>query len=185
MQKKEEIISQNYLYKGKILNLRIDDVRLPNGDIGLREVIEHHGGVCGLAVTTDDKILFVKQYRIAYQDFILELPAGKIELNETPEETIVRELEEEIGVQVKTITKAGIIYPSPGYTNEIIHLFFTNDFVLSSNHPDQDEYLEIVPIDINEAYQMVDNNLILDAKSLVLLSKYRNELIKFKKWEIK
>ncbi|HPN61612.1 MAG TPA: NUDIX hydrolase, partial [Bacilli bacterium] len=108
--KKEETVSQNYLYQGKVLNLRIDDVRLPNGDLGHREIVEHHGGVCGLAVNKEGKILFVKQYRIALDDFILELPAGKIEIGENPEATIVRELEEEIGIKVNQIEKAGIIY---------------------------------------------------------------------------
>nr|HPN61389.1 hypothetical protein [Bacilli bacterium] len=77
--------------------------------------------------------------------------------------------------------KAGIIYPSPGYTSEVIHLFFVRDFELTVNHLDEDEFLEIVPIDINTAFEMLDKNEITDAKSLVLLSKYRDELIKFSK----
>ncbi|MGD9604634.1 MAG: NUDIX hydrolase [Bacilli bacterium] len=179
--KKEETVSQNYLYQGKVLNLRIDDVRLPSGDLGHREVIEHHGGVCGLVVSNDYQILFVKQYRIAFDDFVLELPAGKIEEGETPDMTIIRELEEEIGAKVRSIQKAGVIFPSPGYTSEKIYLYFTKDFELTMNHLDKDEFLEVIPIDINTVYKMVDNNEICDAKTLVLLSKYRNELINLQK----
>lgn len=179
--KKEESITRNYLYQGKILNLRIDDVRLPNGDLGHREIVEHRGGVCGLAVTLDNKILFVKQYRIALDEFVLELPAGKIENHESPDDTIIRELEEEIGAKVNSIQKVGIIYPSPGYTSEAIYLYFTNDFQLTDNHLDEDEFLEIIPLDIDAVFQMVDNHEIKDAKTLILLSKYRNELINLRK----
>lgn len=98
MDYQEKIISSKYLYRGKILNLRIDQVELVNRKQAEREVIEHSGGVCAVAKTIDNKIFFVRQYRIPYQEELLELPAGKIDEGETPDDAILRELKEEVGV---------------------------------------------------------------------------------------
>jgi ADP-ribose pyrophosphatase len=180
MKKVEETLSQTRVYEGKILNVRFDKVRLPNGKIADREIVEHRGGVCALAVK-DGCILFVSQFRVPLHEVILELPAGKIEPHEEPDATIIRELKEEIGATVKSLEKAGFCYPSPGYSEEKLYLYFTDDFELSQNSLDEDEFLDVVSVPIDHAYEMVDRGEITDAKSLILLLKYREKLIKNKK----
>jgi len=144
MNYKEKTISTNYIYRGKIVNLRKDLVVLPNNKKAFREIVEHNGGACALAVTVDKKILFVKQYRICYDEFLIELPAGKMELDESPDNTIIRELSEEVGVIVEKLEKAGVMYPTPGYTNEVIHLYYTDKFTIRNNNLDEDEFLEVL-----------------------------------------
>ncbi len=176
MKKVEETLSQTRVYEGKILNVRLDQVRLPNGKTADREIVEHRGGVCALAVK-DGCILFVSQFRVPLHEVLLELPAGKIERDEEPDATIIRELKEEIGATVNSLEKAGFCYPSPGYSEEKLHLYFTDDFVLFQNSLDEDEFLDVVSIPIDRAYEMVDRGEITDAKSLILLLKYREKLI--------
>jgi len=177
MKKVEETLSQTRVYEGKILNVRFDQVRLPNGKIADREIVEHRGGVCALAVK-DGCILFVSQFRVPLHEVILELPAGKIERHEEPDVTIIRELKEEVGATVNSFEKAGFCYPSPGYSEEKLYLYFTDDFELSQNSLDEDEFLDVVSVPIDHAYEMVDRGEITDAKSLILLLKYREKLIK-------
>ena len=165
----EKTISSKYVYKGKVINLKEDIILLPNGKEAIRSLVEHNGGACGLALTKDKKIFFVRQFRKPFESELLELPAGKIDGNESPDETIVRELYEEIGIKVRRIEKVGIMYPTPGYTNEIIHLYFTDDFDLVENKLDDDEFLDIIKIDVNEIDSLIENGIIVDAKTLVLL----------------
>lgn len=176
MDYQEKIIKSKYLYQGRIVNLRIDQVELANNKQAEREVIEHSGGVCALAKTADNKIFFVRQYRIPYQENLLELPAGKIDEEESPEDAILRELKEEVGVVPKSIQKIGIMYPSPGYTNEVIHLYYTDDFLMVSNDLDEDEFLEVVLIDADKVDQLIDQEKIVDAKSLILLLRLARKL---------
>ena len=121
----EKTINKNYLYKGKILNLRVDDV-LVNNKNEIREVVEHSGGVC-ILVTNHIEILFVKQYRYCFNEEILELPAGKIDEGETPIDAAIRELREETSMKVNNLTNLGKIYPTVGYTNEEIYLYMTDE----------------------------------------------------------
>ncbi len=176
MKKIEETLSQIRVYEGKILNVRQDEVRLPNGKTARREIVEHRGGVCALAVK-DGCILFVSQFRVPCQGILMELPAGKIEKGEEPDATIIRELKEETGATVNSIEKAGFCYPSPGYSEEKLYLYFTDDFGLSKNALDEDEFLDVVSIPIDQAFEMVDRGEITDAKSLILLLKYREKII--------
>lgn len=182
----EKTSSRNYIYKGKILNLRCDDVYFENGEKAKREIVEHRGGVCILPLTKNNEILFVKQYRYAYEKEILELPAGKLEINELPDEAIIREMNEEIGGYDAKIIKIGEMYPSPGYTNEIIYLYYTDDFKTDYiQNLDHDEFLDIVNIDYKKAYEMFDNGEIVDAKTAVLLARARNYVMNKAKDNIK
>lgn len=168
MEFKEKTIRKNYIYRGKILNLRRDDILLPDGNNALREIVEHNGGstvYCEL----DGKILFVKQFRYAYGKEILELPAGKRDGDEPFEQTAIRELEEEGGFKAERVEKLCEIYPSPGYTNEIIGVFKAVGVKKTSMKLDNDEFLTGVWIEKEEVKKMMKNGKIKDAKTLIAL----------------
>lgn len=164
----EKTLSTEYIYKGKILNLRKDQVELPDKGKAIREVVEHSGGSC-VYCEVDGKVLLVKQFRYPYKTQILELPAGKLNAGENPEETAIRELEEEGGVRAKSVELIHKIYPSTGYTNEIIYIYRAKDVVKTQTHLDEDEFLDSVWIEKQQLKQMVKEGKINDAKTLIAL----------------
>ena len=168
MQFKETTKNKNYLYKGKILNLRKDDVELPNSNLAIREIVEHSGGST-VYCEKDGKILFVKQYRYAYGEEVLELPAGKLNQGEDPQVTAVRELEEECGIKANKIEKLFEVYPTPGYSNEIIRIYKAWDLDDSEIHLDEDEFLDSLWIEKEKVKKMIQNGEIKDAKTLIAL----------------
>ncbi len=165
---KEKTLSANYLYKGKILNLRKDDIVLPDGNKAIREVVEHSGGCCVLC-EMEGKILLVRQFRYPYMEEVLELPAGKVNPGEDPEQTAIRELEEEGGIKAKKVEKMFDVYPSPGYTDEIIRIYRATEIEKSEAHLDEDEFLECVWLSKKELKQMIDKGEIKDGKTLIAL----------------
>ena len=122
MQLTETTVSKNYIYRGKIVNLRCDDAVLPDGKPCKREMIEHPGGACVLCVK-DGKVALVRQFRYAYQEAIYEIPAGKLGEGEDPMLAAKRELEEETGLCAEELRRMFVLYPTPGYTNEKIYIF--------------------------------------------------------------
>ena len=167
----EKTLSENQIFNGKIINVHLDEVALPNGKKANREVVDHPGGVCIAALTDDNNLLFVKQYRYPYHEIILELPAGKLESGSTPLENGIRELKEETGANGYGYTSLGKLYPSPGYVSEIIHLYFCRVDEFSTPNPDEDEFLEVIKIPLEEAVAMVLNNQIADSKTQVTILK--------------
>lgn len=165
----EKTVKSEYLYKGRVLNLKKDEIALPSGKSSVREIVEHGGG-CAVLCVKDGKILLVRQFRYAYKKVIIEIPAGKINAGEPPEQTAVRELEEECGLKAKSVKLLCEIYPSPGYTNEIIRLFKTEKFEKGEVCFDDDEYVESFWLDISVAKEMAKNGEINDAKTLIALS---------------
>lgn len=167
----ETPLSQEYKYKGKIVNLRVDEALLPNDRTALREVVEHPGGVCIAALTDQQELLFVRQFRYPYQQVLLELPAGKLEYGEDPLEAGKRELQEETGATAARYTPLGCLYPSPGYCGEIIHLFLAEGLSFGQGHPDEDEFLEPERIQLDDAVRAVLRHEIPDAKTQVAVLK--------------
>lgn len=165
----EKTVKSEYIYNGRVLNLKKDEISLPDGKSSVREIVEHSGG-CAILCVKDGKILLVKQFRYAYKKVVTEIPAGKINVGESPEQTAVRELEEECGLKAKSVKLLCEIYPSPGYTDEIIRLFKADDFEESKVCFDDDEYVESFWLDIVEAKRMAENGEINDAKTLIALS---------------
>lgn len=163
----EKPLKQDYLYRGKIVNLRVDNAELPDGTTALREVIEHPGGVCVAALTEKEELLFVEQFRYPYMETVLELPAGKLEYGEDPFEAGKRELQEETGAAAKSYRDLGKLYPTPGYCGEIIHMYLAENLTFSEQHLDEDEFLEVRRIPLEEAFQMVMRNEIRDSKTQV------------------
>lgn len=163
----EKPLKQDYIYRGKIVNLRVDDAELPNGTTALREVIEHPGGVCVAALTAKQELLFVEQFRYPYMETVLELPAGKLEYGEDPFEAGKRELLEETGAAAEKYRDLGKLYPTPGYCGEIIHMYLAQNLTFSEQHLDADEFLEVRRIPLETAFQMVMRNEIYDSKTQV------------------
>ena len=167
----EKTIEKKYVYNGKIVNLRCDDALLPNGQPCKREIIEHSGGSCVLYVE-DGKVLLVRQYRYAYGESLYEIPAGKLEKGEDPTLAAARELEEEAGVKAGRLQLLYICYPTPGYTNEKIYIYRAYDGERVSAHLDEDEFLEVEYIPVEQVKKMLENGEIRDAKTMIALQAY-------------
>ncbi len=163
----EKTVSTKRIYDGIVVNLRVDTVELPDGKTALRDIVEHPGGVGIVAITDDNKILMVKQYRKPIEKAIIELPAGKLDKNEDVEECGRRELEEETGYKAKEFTYLGYMYPSPGFDDEVTHLYLARGLYKGEVHLDEDEYLDVYKYDISEVKEMIMNNEINDAKTVI------------------
>jgi ADP-ribose pyrophosphatase len=144
-----------------------DQVELPDGKITTREIVNHPGAV-GMIAIQDGQIFLVKQYRYALQRETLEIPAGKIDNNENPEDCAVRELREEIGYAGE-MKYWGTFHTSPGFADEIIHLFEASELKWSPLSSDDDEFLGVIKIPLEQALQMVIKNEIKDAKTVIAI----------------
>ena len=168
MDNKEKTINSEVIYDGKVIRVRKDKVLCPNGLESYREIVDHHGGV-GILAFLDSKVALVKQYRYAYDEVLYEMPAGKLEKGEQPYDAGMRELEEEIGYKAESLTYLGKMYPSCGYTNEIINLYKADKLVKSHRHLDDDEFLDVYWFSLKEIKKMVTEGVIKDAKTICAL----------------
>lgn len=159
------------LYDGKILRLEVDEVELPDGSKSTRECVRHHGGAAVLCVI-DGNILLVKQFRYLYGKEIYEIPAGKLEKGEDPEVGAGRELEEETGYRAEKLEKFLTVYPTPGYTDEIIHVYFADRCTKTRKKLDEGEFAESFLIPFGKVLEMVESGQICDAKTVAAVYKY-------------
>ena len=169
----EKTKQKNLKYKGKIIDLYVDDVISSTGNSCIREYVHHNGGA-GILAVKDDKILLIKQFRYPYQKDIFEIPAGKVELNEEPYNTALRELEEECAYKANSLISLGYIYPTCGYSDEIIYLYLANDFIKTKTNFDIDEDINSYWFNKDEVLEMIKNKEIVDAKTIVAIFKYLN-----------
>ena len=169
----ERTAEPHYLYKGRIINLRNDVVTLPNGKPAPRELVEHRGGVAVLAVDQNGFVPVVRQFRYPLGKHLWEIPAGKLEVGEKPDEAILRELREEAGLVAGKVTSLGMFYPTCGYSNEIIRLYLATDLSYVGAKPDEDEFLEIKYFSVDELYEKCLSGEIDDGKTLVAVLKYK------------
>lgn len=170
MNLQEKKLKSEIIYSGKIVRLEIDKVELPDGKTSYRECVRHSGGAAVLLIK-DEKILLVKQFRYLYGEPIYEIPAGKLNEGEDAQIAAARELEEETGFKAK-LSHLLDIYPTPGYTDEIIHIYFAENYVVTEQKLDEGEFLNYCFIDIKTALKMIENGEINDAKTIVALYKY-------------
>ena len=161
---KERLIQRETVYEGQIIHVFKDQVELA-GHETVREVVLHSGAAAIIPVTDEGEVLFVRQYRYPVEEAILEIPAGKMDKGETPEECAVRELEEETGYTGR-LTKLGYVYTTPGFCNEIIYLYLADHLVYRKQHLDEGEFLDVVSIPLKEVWQMISEGRIVDAKTL-------------------
>ena len=174
MNLQEKRLNAEYIYEGKIIKVRKDTALLPNNTTAIREVVEHNGGVCVAALTDNNDLLFVKQFRYPYMEEILELPAGKRDsLDENPIDCGIRELKEETGAYANKLISLGELYPTPGYCGEIIWLFLATKLTFGDSKPDFDEFLEVEKIPLDKAVDMVLNGEIKDAKTQIAILKIK------------
>ncbi len=171
MELTEKTIGTNKIFDGKILRVTHDDVELSDGTKAKREVVRHPGGVCVAALDAENNLLFVRQFRYPYGETVLELPAGKLEKGMTPCENGKRELMEETGAVGSSYISLGQVYPSPGYTDEIIHLYACRVVEQGESRPDEGEFLNVEKIPLEKAVEMVLNNMIPDAKTQIAVLK--------------
>lgn len=168
----ERTLRTEKLFDGKIISLQVDDVELPDGNTSKREIVKHPGAVAVIAITPQNKILLVEQYRKPLERSLLEIPAGKIELDEDPKITAIRELEEETGYRTEDLQYITSFYTSPGFANEIIHIYFSNALQKVENpvSGDEDEFIEIHELSIEEAEALRQTKDIYDAKTVYALT---------------
>lgn len=172
MNLEEKPLKQEYIYRGKVLTLRVDKALLPNGKTTTREVVEHNGGVCVVPLTPENEVLMVEQFRYPYGTPVLEIPAGKRDSKtEPPLDCGRRELREETGATAEHMTFLGELYPTPGYCGEIIYMYLAQGLTYGQTDPDEDEFLNLKKIPLQTAVQMVLNGEIKDAKTQTALLK--------------
>ena len=161
----EKTVEQKYIYKGKVVTLRVDQVQLPNGNPGMREVIEHQGAAAVVALTNARELVLVRQFRYPLSGAIWEIPAGKLDPGETPLECAKRELLEETGATAQKYIDLGLYYPTPAYCCEKIHLFAAIDLDFTVQNLDEDEFLEVEKFPLEQVVEMIKNNEIPDGKT--------------------
>jgi ADP-ribose pyrophosphatase len=178
---KEEVMSVEVhdvttLYNGKIFDVALEKVTLPNGVVKNREVVRHPGAAAMVPVLDDGNILLIKQYRHAVGQFVWEIPAGTLEPEEDPLACASRELVEETGYDAATFDKLTGIWPAPGYTDEHIHIFLASGLTKAEQNLEDDEVLEIQPTPLEKCLEMIMTGEIQDGKTIIglLLTSSRN-----------
>jgi ADP-ribose pyrophosphatase len=169
-QKNGEILEHRVAYEGRLLRLEVDRVAEPGGVQALREVVRHPGSAVVLPLTPEGRLVLVRQYRYAVGGFLWEAPAGHIEPGELPVQAACRELVEETGYYPNRLEKLLEFYPAPGFTDELMHLFFAGELEQKGPSPEADEKIEVKAFTLEEAQDMVASKKIRDAKTLVGLS---------------
>ena len=169
---REEPLSSEEIYDGRILRVTRDTVLLENGTHALREVVHHPGGACVVPLTANGCVLMVRQFRYPHHAETLEVPAGKLEYGEEPLQCAVRELKEEVGGEAEQLEPLGSLFPTPAYDEEVIYMYLARQ--IKETHAqslDADEFLDVVRLPLPEAVQMVMDNRIKDAKTQIALLK--------------
>lgn len=162
----EKSVSSETIFEGKVIRVRVDQVAMPDGKLARRELVDHPGGVGIVAVTDQQEVILVKQFRKAIERAIYEIPAGKLDAGEGHEACGVRELEEETGCRAREFRYLGFMYPTPGFANEVTHLYLATGLYAGRMHPDQDEYLDVEKVPIEKVKEMIMQNEINDAKTI-------------------
>ncbi len=164
---KEKTVLRKSIYKGKIVNLYLDKVKLPDGKLAEREIVEHPGAVAIIPMISPVEIILVRQFRKPVEEILYEIPAGK--LNPKEDELICarRELEEETGYTAKKMTKLLSFYPTPGISNEVISIFKAENLKKTAASPESDEFIESEIIKIDEAFKKIKKGEIKDSKTII------------------
>src|SRR5512136_1888974 len=162
----ETVLASERVYEGRILNLRVDQIRTPHGVEALREIVENGGAVAVVAVDDQQRVVLVKQYRHAIRAIVTEVPAGKLDGDEDPLEGARRELREETGFRAGRWKSLGSIYPSPAWSTESIYLYLATDLIPGPTAMEADETIELVMLPLAEAIDLVRSGAVTDAKTV-------------------
>ena len=164
---KEKKINSKIVYSGDFLDVRKDDIILPNGKTSSREWINHPGAVVVIPILPNGDIAMIRQFRYSVGEEFIELPAGKLDKGETPEECAKRELEEEIGFKTNKLNFIATIHPAIGFANEKMSIFLAKDLIKTQDNRDVDEFLELMPTTLDKALNLVWSNKITDVKTII------------------
>lgn len=157
------------LFKGRIISLAIEEHKLPDGRRAKFEVVHHPGGAAVLPLLADGRVVLIRQFRPALGGMVLEIPAGRLEPGESPEECVRRELVEEVGYRAETVVRLGEMLPAVGFSDERIHLFAATGLQSVPQALEPDEYIEVLPVPLAEALAMVRGGRIADGKTQLAL----------------
>lgn len=161
------------VYTGRIISVDVDTVRFPDGSTGKLEMIRHPGASAVVPVLhaedDDPEVVLIRQYRYAAEQFLFEIPAGRLDPGESPEQCAARELREETGYRAARIERLFTMYTTPGFTDEKIHLFLATDLTAGEAARESDEFMELVPTRLSEALAMIRKGDIQDAKTALAL----------------
>ncbi len=174
----EKTMKSERIYDGKILNLRVDTVELPDKKYSKREIVEHPGAVAIIAINENKEMIMIRQYRKAIDKILLEIPAGKLELNEEPIESAKRELKEETGYTADKIEYVMEFYTSPGFNNEKIYLFLAQGLTEGEQELEVGEYIDVEKYNLDELMKMIKLGEIVDSKTIIGISYYYNMINK-------
>lgn len=164
----EKTLKTEHIYSGRIIQVQVDEVELPNGKTSTRELVKHPGAVAVIAITDDNKLVMVEQYRKPLEKVIVEIPAGKLEKGEEPALCARRELEEETGYECESLELVSSFYTSPGFADEIIHVYVAKGLKQKENAAglDEDEFVNVLEITLDEALEFIKEKRIFDAKTI-------------------
>jgi len=163
------VVTTRSVYKGKVLSLEVADVIEPGGARARREVVRHSGSVAVLARRGDGMVILVRQYRFPVDDALWELPAGRLDPDETPEQAAQRELQEEVGYRARDLRKVAFFYTTPGFCDEAMHVFRATSLEPSSAKGDEDERIEVRAFPLAELEAMIERGEIREGKTLVAI----------------
>ena len=164
---KETQKTSEKIFSGKLIDLYFDHVELPNGKSSTREWINHPGAVCIIPILPDGNLCLIRQYRYGPRDEFIEIPDGKLDTGEDPLVCAKRELKEEIGYIAGKFTFLTNIYPAIGFSNEKMWMYLAEDLQLSNQSLDQDEFLELFPLSLEEAINLINQGKITDVKTII------------------
>ena len=173
MEHTERMIESEEIFRGKIIRVRRDTVELPNGKTAGREIVEHNGGVCILALDEEDCTYLVRQYRYAFAQELTELPAGKLEPGEDPAACALRELEEETGYRSEDLELLINVNTTVAFCNEFIGIYVAKNLITSRQHLDEDEYMNVEAWELNDLIDMILRQEITDSKTMAALMAYK------------
>ena len=167
-------VSSTRMYSGRVISLDVDEVRFPDGSIGTLEIIRHPGAsaivpLLGAPDDPDPELVLIRQYRYAADQYLYEIPAGRLDPGETPAECASRELLEETGYRAAEVTALFTMFTTPGFTDEKIHLFLATGLEAGAHQREADEFLELVPTKLSRALSMIEQGEIQDAKTALAL----------------
>ena len=181
MNLEEKTISSDIIYESSFISLKVDQVLLPDGNTSKRAIVIHPGASVIVPIDDDNNVILIQQFRKPIEKVIIELPAGKLDENEEPVSCAKRELTEETGYIANKIIKLTQIYTTPGFSNEILHIFLAMDLIKGNNNTDKDEFLEVFKVKLDEAVNWVYNGKILDSKTIIGLLFAKNYFERVKK----
>ena len=165
----EPTIESKNIYQGRSIKLRVDTVQLPSGRTTTREIVEHEDAVCVVPIDENNNVLMVRQYRKAAQLNLLEVPAGGVEAGETPDETVLRELQEEGSVTSGSLRRLSGFWVSPGWATEFMHAYLATDLTPASLPADDDEYISVERVPLDSIPGLIESGEIQDSKSIASL----------------